>query len=479
MKNKLIKGIAIGLTAAVIFTTTGCSVTDTGGSTSRKTNVYSSLVDYSKYAESRVSSIMAWRGPTDFSDEQWTWFKESGMNTLMLDSGLNGKLGAQFGSDKQKAYLEKCRDYGISAMGYTNGNKSKNVKDYRGTDLYDAIAGIDYDDEPSLNEFDEFLDVLPDFSEKYHGKKFFVCMLSSYSRPENLGTSDYREYIETWYDKVLSALPEGMPRVLATDVYPCHEANERYYGYDYIAETWLRSLAYLGELKIKHPELVLHTAMQSMSYGLATNTSPRRTPTEADCLFQVYVSAAFGATEFSWFTYSMPPADDIEFTEDNTAMLDKNNQRTSAYYAVQKANSLIADLDEVLNSVSFKGVLPIAVKGTTEAQKEIDARAMRYLAKIEGAVISAQDFDVLKSASADHNALISRFTDEKGNEGYMVVNYGDPGENQSAAITLELDDCNEAIIYKNGKPQTITVKGNKLTVTLTAGEGAYVIPYKK
>lgn len=175
----------------------------------------------------------------------------------------------------------------------------------------------------------------------------------------------------------------------------------------------------------------------------------------------------------------MPPADDIEFTEDNVAMLDKNNQRTSVYYAVQKANALIADLDEVLKSVSFAGVMPIAVKSATKEEQDTDDKAMRYLAKIDGAVITAEDFDVLKSAAADHNALISRFSDEGGNEGYMLVNYGDPGRNKPANVTLNLIDCNEAIIYRNGKPQTVSVKNNKLTVALGAGEGVYLIPYKK
>lgn len=478
MKKKTIKFTALAAACGITLLACGC-----GGNgnqtnpTNRTTNVYSSLVDYSVHSDTRVSDIMVWRPPTDLSDEQWQWLKESGVNTVMTDSGIGGQRGAQFGSDSQKSYIEQCRKFGLSAMGYTNGNYNKNVKDYGDTDFYDTIAGIDYDDEPNINEFDAIAEVIPDFSEKYSGKKFFVCMLSGYSGEEHLGTTDYKEYLNAWYDKVLSQLPEGMPRVLATDIYPCHDSQN--YGYEYINALWLRSLAYMGEMKIKHPELTLHIAMQSMSYGIKPSNSPRRAPTENDCKFQVYVNAAFGFTDFSWFTYSMPPADDIEFTEDNVAMLDKNNQRTSVYYAVQKANALIADLDEVLKSVSFAGVMPIAVKSATKEEQDTDDKAMRYLAKIDGAVITAEDFDVLKSAAADHNALISRFSDEGGNEGYMLVNYGDPGRNKPANVTLNLIDCNEAIIYRNGKPQTVSVKNNKLTVALEAGEGVYLIPYKK
>ena len=47
-----------------------------------------------------------------------------------------------------------------------------------------------------------------------------------------------------------------MPRVMAIDVYPLHDAQR--YDYYYVEETWLRSLAFIGEQKIAHPELITH-----------------------------------------------------------------------------------------------------------------------------------------------------------------------------------------------------------------------------
>lgn len=476
MKNKRIKAMSLALAALSAVTLMGCGG-KSGQTRDTTVNVASSLVDYSLFKDTRTADIYAWRGPADFSDEQWTYFKDSGINTLILDSGADGARGAQFGSTAQENYIKKCAEYGIKAIGYTNGNLNANVKDYGDKDFYTTIAGIDYTDEPALQEFSDIASVIPDFAEKYPHGKFFVCMNSSYASANSLGTPSYREYISSWYDTVLNRIPESMPRVLACDIYPLH--NSEKYGYSYINETWLRSLAYLAETKVAHPELVLHMAMQSMSYGLIENTSPRREPSEADCLFQAYVNMAFGFTEFSWFTYSTPPAtpDDKEFAERHVAMIDRNGKKTAIYEAVKSANALIYDLDEVMQSVSFCGVYPVYVKNDKKSNV-MDEKALRYLKNTEKIILEVADFNVISGVNTDASIIISQFKDEKGNEGFMIVNYNDPSENVSANVTLDLVDCNKVVVYRNGKAVTESVSGGEFSETLPAGQGVFVLPYK-
>jgi hypothetical protein len=45
-------------------------------------------------------------------------------------------------------------------------------------------------------------------------------------------------------------------------------------------------------------------------------------------------------------------------------------------------------------------------------------------------------------------------------------------------VNLSLIDCNKAIVYINGQKKVVEVKGNTLTISLTEGNGAFVIPYK-
>ena len=484
--NKFLKR-TLALTAAVIaaFGITGCGDdspasgnTPESGSAAKRNltvNVSSSLVDFSKYKDTKTTDIYAWRGPADLSDEQWQTFKESGINTLIMDSGLDGKRGAQFGSASQEEYIKKCHKYGINAIGYTNGNINTNVKDYKNEEFYPTIKGIDYTDEPPISEFEEIATAIPDFSAKYPGGKFFVCMLSSGADAKHLGTADYREYANGWYDTVLSRLLEGMPRVFATDIYPMHD--DKKYGYNYVEETWLRSLAYLGEVKLAHPEIVLHMAMQSMSFGFLENTSPRRLPSEADCVFQAYVNMAFGFTEFSWFTYSSPELDEREFGEEHVSMLDRSNGKTSAYYGVKKANELIYDLDEVMMSLTWHGVYPITVKSSTNSEK-MDERAIRYLKSIKGVILDESDFNVVKSVSANGNVLCSQFTDEKDNEGFMLVNYGDPSYEKTVKVEAEFIDCDKIIVYRDGKATVENVGSGKWSEDIPAGKGVFIIPYK-
>lgn len=483
--NKFFKK-ALAITAAVIaaFGVTGCGEDspasgnkESGSAANRNltVNVSSSLVDFSKYKDTKTTDIYAWRGPADLSDEQWQTFKESGINTLIMDSGVDGKRGAQFGSASQEEYIKKCHKYGINAIGYTNGNINTNVKDYKNEEFYPTIKGIDYTDEPPISEFEEIATAIPDFSAKYPGGKFFVCMLSSGADAKHLGTADYREYANGWYDTVLSQLPEGMPRVFATDIYPMHD--DKKYGYNYVEETWLRSLAYLGEVKLAHPEIVLHMAMQSMSFGFLENTSPRRLPSEADCIFQAYVNMAFGFTEFSWFTYSSPELDEREFGEEHVSMLDRSNGKTSAYYGVKKANELIYDLDEVMMALTWHGVYPITVKPSTDSEK-MDERAIRYLKSIKGVILDESDFNVVKSVSANGNVLCSQFTDEKDNEGFMLVNYGDPSYEKTVKVEAEFIDCDKIIVYRDGKATVENVGNGKWSEDIPAGKGVFIIPYK-
>lgn len=474
-KSILKKTTAIALVLVFSLMIVGCTTTEKK-TTNRNltTNVKDSLVDFSTYRNSTTTDIYAWRGPTDLSDEQWTLLKESGINTLIIDSTIDGKHGATFGVSTQESYMQKCYEYGINAIGYTVGNLDTNIKDYSDKDFYNIIKGIDYTDEPSITEFDDIATVIPDFVEKYPGRKLFICMLSSGSDTKYLGTTDYREYINSWYDTVLSQLPNGMPRVLATDIYPLH--SDEKYGYQYLTETWLRSLAYLGKMKKTHPELIMHMAMQSMSFGYSKNTSTRRLPSKTNCLFQVYLNMAFGSTEFSWFTFSTPPIDENEFGEEHLAMIDRSENKTSTYDAVKNANELIYSLDEVMQHITWQGVYPLFVSATTNSEK-MDEKAFRHLKSVSDVILDVSDFNVVDKIAADSNVIVSQFMGEKGNECYMLVNYGDPSYNKSVNIEMTFIDCNKAIVYRNGVDSTEKINNNTLHLSLTAGEGILVIPY--
>lgn len=66
--------------------------------------------------------------------------------------------------------------------------------------------------------------------------------------------------------------------------------------------------------------------------------------------------------------------------------------------------------------------------------------------------------------------------DEKGYDGYMIVNATDPGQKCSDKVTVEFKEASKAIAYINGEEQTVTPKNGKFTFELEPGAGVFVIP---
>ncbi|MBS1314863.1 MAG: hypothetical protein HP048_05910, partial [Clostridia bacterium] len=65
-----------------------------------------------------------------------------------------------------------------------------------------------------------------------------------------------------------------------------------------------------------------------------------------------------------------------------------------------------------------------------------------------------------------------------GNEGYLVVNFTDPALGRSNQITLSVaDGYTHAIVVKNGESAVEKIKNGKLSFTMVAGEGYFVIPF--
>ena len=158
-------------------------------------------------------------------------------------------------------------------------------------------------------------------------------------------------------------------------------------------------------------------------------------------------------------------------------MIDRNGAKTSAYGGVKAANSLIFDLDEVMQSITWKGVYPVEVKGTSGSEKK-DEWAFKYLKSVKSVILEESDFDTVKSVKATANAICSRFTDENGNEGLMLENYGDPSYGKSNTVDIEFIDCDKVVVYRDGKATVEDVKNGKWSETVSAGKGVFVVPYK-
>lgn len=67
--------------------------------------------------------------------------------------------------------------------------------------------------------------------------------------------------------------------------------------------------------------------------------------------------------------------------------------------------------------------------------------------------------------------------DENGNHGYMLVGFDDPYNENKTEVSMTFDGAEGLIIYRNGQ-RTLSedLTDGNFNVTLSAGEGVFVIP---
>ena len=80
------------------------------------------------------------------------------------------------------------------------------------------------------------------------------------------------------------------------------------------------------------------------------------------------------------------------------------------------------------------------------------------------------------TASADYSVLIGKFHDDNGYAGYMLANYSDPLDYQSAELTMSFN-ANRLLVFSNGSKQVVEIPDGVYTCTLAEGEGQFVIPF--
>ena len=78
---------------------------------------------------------------------------------------------------------------------------------------------------------------------------------------------------------------------------------------------------------------------------------------------------------------------------------------------------------------------------------------------------------------SEEDAFAGIFEDKDGREGYLLVNFTDPALNRNNKITLTVKNATNAIVVKNGRETIEKIKNGKLELTLSAGDGVFVIPY--
>lgn len=185
--------------------------------------------------------------------------------------------------------------------------------------------------------------------------------------------------------------------------------------------------------------------------GNIWSSTERYAPTQkSDIGFQVYTAMAYGANEINYFTYEDHP------TDQSVSEAIADNAEVQA--AVTAVNQEVASFGYVYKSFNWLDTLDIA-KGKTNS-----STGNSRLASVK---------------SASGRAFVGCMRDSDGFDGYMIANAEGPRTSTSVTVTLTFNKANSVTVYKGTSCTTQDITDGTYSVTLSPGEGAFVIPNYK
>ena len=420
-------------------------------------------------------------------DEELQQYKEAGF-TLLNSEFVAPLMDDDLTEEKQPAlvyYLEQAKKNGLGVIVSApwlnsllkNGNSETDIPNFNQTlgdgssywkailsqyvsflKQYPAFKGFMMSDELPVQYAENYATIVRylkelDPSLNLHSSQlpamaYDVDSFGASSLTKDTTTNDTKE--KAYKDYVTNfALSNGMFTYDLYALYSTTTSGNTTYSVD---DEWYTNLRYVADVA---KENGFKTGISIQSCQLTGTSSwwkklERYAPTQkADIGFQVYTAMAYGAQEINFYTYMDHPTDT---TVENSIALNADVKN-----AVRAVNTELASFGNVFKAFTWKDTLDIATGGSNTTTG--NAR----LASV---------------SAADARALVGCMKDSDGFDGYMVANAEGPRTGKTARVTLTFNSATKAMIYKGTSCETVSLTGGVCTVTLAAGEGAFVIPIR-
>lgn len=442
------------------------------------------LPDYDSKKNEYGIDISGWLIPKNISASDVDWITEAGINIMhAVAAGDSETLFFPEYNDEAKAKLNFFRDKGIQIYVNTCSRDAASFQKISSFGAHGGVIGMSYD-EPTKAEIDEIAKYVDYFNRNGNGKNMLVNLFPSFASSVksdfgkwyNTTQQKYELYLQYYCDNVLSKLTSGEKWLSADRYLLTYDKN----GNKCIDSGWLADVQSIAKVA-KNYGAKTNFFIQAMPFG-ATNGvatgakegSRDRVPTYNDIRLQQYALMAFGYDGISLFCYGSPIADG-EFASSQYGMIDRNGNKTEIYDAVKQANNELLSFDHVLKQFAWQGVFTCDAGKTITGTSSTSNASFKSLDRISLANVSS-----LSKVSASADTLCGYFKDAAGNDGIMVVNYNETTENLTDTVELTFDSSkyNAAVCYVGGVKKVFTgLTDGKLSLSLGAGEGIFVIPY--
>lgn len=442
------------------------------------------LPDYDAKKSEYGIDISGWLIPKNISTADVNWITDAGINIMhAVAAGDSETLFFPEYNAEAIAKLNFFRDKGIQIYVNTCSRDAASFQKISSFGKHGGVIGMSYD-EPTKAEIDEIAKYVDYFNQNGNGKNMLVNLFPSFTssvksdfgKLYNTTQQKYELYLQYYCDNVLSKLTSGEKWLSADRYLLTYDKN----GKKCLDNGWLADVQSVAKVA-KNYGAKTNFFVQTMAYG-ATNGvasgaqegSRDRVPTYNDIRLQEYSLMAFGYDGISLFCYGSPAAGG-EFSLSQTGIIDRNGNKTETYKAVKKANNELLSFDHVLKQFNWQGVFTCDAGKTLTGTSTTSNASFKTLDRISLANVSS-----LSKVSASADTLCGYFKDAAGNDGIMVVNYNETTENLTDTVELTFDSSkyNAAVCYVGGVKKVFTgLTNGKLSLSLGAGEGIFVIPY--
>lgn len=391
--------------------------------------------------EDQVMKIGTFNDPF-VTKEAYELLSETGINWIVVNKSRTHSQVVQI--------LKYCEELGIDVL-VMDGINNKTMKndDYM---KYKSFAGINMQDEPVLSDFTKLADMVKTVEEKYPDK---LCYSNLFPDPEanvaKLGTDTYEEYVDEFCKQVLSQM--SGKKILSVDIYPLEKFEREQTVYS-VQGRYLSNLELIAQYAKKYdaePQVYL----QAICYA------NRRIPTLEDLNFQVYSAFAFGYRALNWFAY-YTPGPSAEFVESDIGIVDRSGNPTEIYPRVKAMNEEIFKFDGAYLSYEWEETIPVY------GEKDEDDQMCLSRMTNQNKTVAGVD-----GISAEYDAIVGSFT-KTGGSAYMITNFREPRKTGDNTITVKFKKAKKVKVWLDGEATELALENNTLTLTLPAGEGAFV-----
>ena len=389
-------------------------------------------------------------------------YEKYGMGYFVRVDYVNAQIG-EFNSDVDLSDMSLTTDEGVEQLRQTLNDI---LYDPVTGEKNDCIVGLYGRDEPFTSQIDNFAVVTDAFYNKLggvDGLHVYGNLLGYWEDENNLfGYSDpllYDEYLSQAMNSI--KLP-----MLSVTMYPYTSANT--------PETSMSAVMY-DHLSVyrKYAEQYQIPMWRMLQAGgqwndaMAWIPSVDPYPSEGETLFDVNLALAYGAKAIQYFPGVQPPWFAYEeggtYDYNRCGLYGADGNKTMWYYFAQRANAQVAAVDEYLMNAANVGVI---VHGDSAEKAFVTDSNVE-----KNEIIASKKFRELTKVTGD-DCVIGCF-DYKGGTALYVVNYNRT-DKADVTLTFDREDYRYKVIQRASACDVI---GEKMTLTLDAGEGALVVLY--